>query len=167
MSNPYQQYHKTSVTTAKKEKILLMLYEGAIKFVRQAQVKMQKNEISAKGQLISKSTAILSELMNTLDFKVGGQLAVDLENLYIFMIDQLIEGNIHNDIERLKNVEKLLKILYSAWSEVINNPQAHQKDPVGDVVPAVKEAVKQTKTTETTTEATTETAPMQKINFSA
>src|SRR5690606_18085850 len=117
------QYQKTQVTTASKEKILLMLYEGAIRFNRQAQAAMEQKKIAEKGKFISKATAILSELMATLDFKVGGQLAVDLENLYVFMIDKMIEGNIKNDIESLKTVEKLLLTLYEAWKDVIENPR--------------------------------------------
>ena len=99
MSNPYRQYQKTAVTTASREKILLMLYEGAIRFVKQAKVAMDQKKIAEKGKFISKATAILSELMATLDFKVGGELAVDLENLYVFMIDKLIEGNISNNVD--------------------------------------------------------------------
>lgn len=124
MSNPYRQYQKTQVTTASREKILLMLYEGAIRFTKQARAAMQEKKLAEKGKYISKATAILSELMATLDFKVGGQLAEDLENLYIFMIDKLIEGNINNDVECLNAVEKLLMTLYSAWKDVIENPRA-------------------------------------------
>ena len=62
--------------------------------------------------------------MATLDFKVGGDLAVDLENLYVFMIDKLIEANINNNPECLDVVEKLLKTLYSAWKDVVENPRA-------------------------------------------
>ena len=123
MSNPYSQYQKTQITTASREKVLLMLYEGAIRFTKQAQVAMEQKKVAEKGKLISKATAILSELMATLDFKVGGQLAVDLENLYIFMIDKLIEGNINNDPEALKTVENLLMTLYSAWKDVVENPR--------------------------------------------
>ena len=61
--------------------------------------------------------------MATLDFKVGGDLAVDLENLYVFMIDKLIEGNINNDEKCLENVEDLLKTLYKAWKDVVENPR--------------------------------------------
>ena len=61
--------------------------------------------------------------MATLDFKVGGQLASDLENLYVFMIDKLIEGNINNDPKSIKVVEDLLKTLYTAWKDVIENPR--------------------------------------------
>ena len=123
MNNPYSQYQKTQVTTASKEKILLMLYEGAIRFTRLANSALEQKKVAEKGKYISKATAILSELMATLDFKVGGQLAMDLENLYVFMIDKLIEGNIKNDSESLKTVEKLLLTLYEAWKDVIENPR--------------------------------------------
>lgn len=123
MSNPYRQYQKTAVTTASREKILLMLYEGAIRFIKQAKIAMNEKRIADKGKYISKATAILSELMATLDFKVGGELAVDLENLYVFMIDKLIEGNIENKEESLNQVEGLLNTLYIAWKDVIENPR--------------------------------------------
>lgn len=123
MNNPYNNYQKTQVITASREKILLMLYEGAIRFTKQAKKAMSEQKIAEKGKFISKATAIISELMATLDFKVGGQLAADLENLYVFMIDKLIEGNIKNDPECLEVVEKLLRTLYTAWKDVIENPR--------------------------------------------
>ena len=124
MSNPYSQYQKTQVTTASREKVLLMLYEGAIRFTKHAAAAMRQKKIAEKGKYISKATAILSELMATLDFKAGGQLAVDLENLYVFMIDKLIEGNIKNDVTCLEAVEKLLMTLYEAWKDIVENPRA-------------------------------------------
>lgn len=123
MNNPYKNYQKTQVTTASREKILLMLYEGAIRFTKHAHAAMLEKKIAEKGKYISKATAILSELMATLDFKAGGQLAAELENLYVFMIDKLIEGNIHNDPECLKAVENILRTLYVAWQDVIENPR--------------------------------------------
>ncbi|MEZ4741652.1 MAG: flagellar export chaperone FliS [Bdellovibrionota bacterium] len=123
MSNPYRQYQKTAVTTASREKILLLLYEGAIRFTKQAIDAMNDKRIADKGKYISKATAILSELMATLDFKAGGELAIDLENLYVFMIDKMIEGNINNDVSCLENVERLLNTLYVAWKDVIENPR--------------------------------------------
>ena len=131
MSNPYSQYQKTQVTTASREKVLLMLYEGAIRFVKHAIVAMKQKKVAEKGKYISKATAILSELMATLDFNAGGQLAIDLENLYVFMIDKLIEGNIKNDVACLEAVEKLLFTLYEAWKDIVENPRA-------DGVPSAK-----------------------------
>ena len=123
MKSPYRNYQKTQVTTASKEKILLLLYEGAIRFIRHARVAMNENKIAEKGTNISKATAIISELMATLDFKVGGDLAVELESLYVFMIDKLIEANIKNDPEALDVVENLMRTLYVAWKDVIENPR--------------------------------------------
>lgn len=123
MTNPYRQYQKTAVTTASREKILLMLYEGAIRFTKQAKIAMLEKRIADKGKFISKATAILSELMATLDFKAGGDLAADLESLYVFMIDKLIEGNIENKPECLEHVEELLQTLYVAWKDVVEHPR--------------------------------------------
>ena len=77
MSNPYKKYKQTAILSASKEQVMLMLYEGAIRFVKHAQVAMQEKKIADKGKNLSKATAILSELMATLDFKSGGQLATD------------------------------------------------------------------------------------------
>ena len=122
-NNPYRAYQKTQVTTAKPEKILLMLYEGAIKFNKLSIVKMKEKNIAEKGKNISKTLAIISELMNTLDHEKGGQLAADLENLYMFMMDKLIEANMHNRVEELEVVERLLITLHTAWQDVVNNPR--------------------------------------------
>lgn len=154
MSNPYKQYQKTQVMTASREKILLMLYEGAIRFTKQAAVAMEQKKIAEKGKFISKATAILAELMATLDFKAGGQLAADLENLYVFMIDKLIEGNINNNVECLTHVERLLMTLYQAWKDVIDNPRA-------DGVPSERlqpDDFKKFKETQGTTDQTTSSA---------
>lgn len=121
--NPYKAYQNTQVLTAKPDKILLMLYEGAIRFCKLAQVKMKENDIAEKGRLISKTISIISELMNTLDHNVGGQISMNLESLYMFMIDRLIDGNMHNKVENLQQVEKLLTTLYTAWQDVVNNPR--------------------------------------------
>ena len=122
-NNPFRAYQKTQVTTAKPEKILLMLYEGAIKFNKLAIVKMKEKNIAEKGKNISKTLAIISELMNTLDHEKGGQLAADLENLYMFMMDKLIEANMYNKVEELEIVERLLVTLHTAWQDVVNNPR--------------------------------------------
>lgn len=122
--NPHKAYQKTQVTTASREKVLLMLYEGAIKFCKIAQVRMKEKNIAEKGKYIGKCLAIVTELMNTLDHKAGGQLAADLENLYLFMTDKLIEANLHNRIEDLEAVERLLTTLYGSWKDVIENPRS-------------------------------------------
>jgi flagellar protein FliS len=119
----FKAYQQTNVTTAKPDKILLMLYEGCIKFIRISKQKLEEKKVAEKGKNISKALAIVSELINTLDHDVGGQLSKDLEALYMFMMDKLIEANLNNKIEDLEIVEKLMTTLYEAWSDVILNPR--------------------------------------------
>jgi flagellar protein FliS len=121
--NQVKAYQTTQITTAKPEKILLMLYEGAIKFNKIAMQRLSEKNIPEKGKYISKALAIVTELMNTLDHEKGGQLASDLENLYIFITDKLIEANMNNDLSCLQAVEKILLTLYAGWKDVVTNPR--------------------------------------------
>jgi flagellar secretion chaperone FliS len=115
MSNPYQKYKATAVTSASREKLLLMLYEAAMKFCKLAIIACEKKNISDRGLNIGKTYDIVMELANTLDHNVGGEISKNLEQLYIFMMDQLTKANISGNAEHLKNVLKLLDTLYTAW----------------------------------------------------
>ena len=116
-------YQATQVTTAKPEKILLLLYEGCLKFIRTAKLRLEEKKTAEKGKNISKAIAVVSELVNTLDHSVGSELSHDLEALYLFVIDKLIEANMKNEKEGLEIAERILLTLYEGWQDVINNPR--------------------------------------------
>jgi flagellar secretion chaperone FliS len=115
------QYKQTSILTASRTELLVMLYEAAIRNVKKATVCMEKGDIPGKGTYVGKTHDILNELVNSLDKKVGGKIAEDLEGLYNFMIAQLIKANIENKTEPLKSIEGLLMTLLEGWREAINN----------------------------------------------
>ena len=79
----------------------------------------EKNNPAEKGATLGKAHDIIIELLNTLDFEAGGDIALDLERLYNFMIEQLVKANIENNKEPLLLVQKLLDNLLSAWREAI------------------------------------------------
>ena len=126
-------YKKTSILTASKSEILIMLYEGAIHNVKKASYCIEKGDIAGKGMAIVKAHDIINELSNTLNFDVGGKIAEDLEQLYNFMTDELIKGNMNNSVESLKSVEKLLTTLLDGWKGAVRkgsqneNTQADKK----------------------------------------
>ncbi len=120
-SNPYQQ---TEVSTADRGKILLMLYDGAINFTKQAKVKLQEGDLAGKGIYITKAERIISEFLSTLDHKVHPELAGNLERLYFYMIDQLSYANLHKVTQPLDVVIRLLSILREGWGKVIEKKQA-------------------------------------------
>lgn len=117
--NAYQKYKTTSVQSASKEKILLMLYEGAIKFTKLAIKAIDEKKIADRGVNIGRAFDIIMELNNTLDHKVGGDVAVQLEQLYMFMMEQYTKSNISGDPEPLKSNLKLLETLYDGWVQAV------------------------------------------------
>ena len=119
MGNPYTKYKQASVLTASREQILLMMYEGAIKFTKIAILAMQEKRIADRGTNILRAYDIVMELHTTLDHKVGGELAKQLEGLYLFMMDQYTKANIKSDVEPLKSNLKILENLYDGWKQAV------------------------------------------------
>ncbi len=120
MANPYSKYKTTSVLSASREQILLMLYEGAIKFTKLAVRAAEQNKIADRGQNIMRAFDIIVELNATLDHKVGGELAMQLEQLYMFMMDQYTKANLKGEIEPLLANIKILENLYDGWKQAVD-----------------------------------------------
>lgn len=132
MKNAYQKYKNTAVTSASKEKILLMLYEGAIKFVKRAIKACEDKNIAERGLNIGRACDIIMELNNTLDHKVGGDISANLESLYIFITDQLTKANISGDPKHLHDSLKILETLNEGWTQAIEKLKKGE-DPTPDI----------------------------------
>ncbi len=129
MKNVYQKYQTQSVQTASREKLLLMLYEGAIKFVKKALVALEAKDIAGRGMNIGRAYDIILELNNTLDHRVGGDISKNLEQLYMFMTDRLTQANIRGEAKPLEEVLKILEILYQGWNEAIEKIKKENGNP--------------------------------------
>ncbi len=127
MSNPYQKYKTTSVQSASREKILLMLYEGAIKFTKLAIKAAEEKKIAERGYNIGRAYDIVMELNNTLDHKVGGEISKNLEGLYVFMMGQYTKGNISGDPAPLKSNLKMLETLHEGWVQAVEKIKKEQE----------------------------------------
>jgi len=119
MNDAFQKYKKTSIQSASKEKLLLLMYEGAIRFVKQAMIACDKNEIAERGLNIGKAYDVIMELNNTLNHDVGGEIAKNLEQLYLFMTERLTRANVSGNRAELEPVLRVLETLHSGWVEAI------------------------------------------------
>jgi len=119
MKSGYQKYKQTSIHSASREKLLLMMYEGAIKFVKKGIIACETKNIAERGINIGRAYDIILELNNTLDHKVGGEIATSLEQLYMYITDQLTQANISGETKPLQDVLKILETLHSGWVEAI------------------------------------------------
>jgi flagellar secretion chaperone FliS len=125
LMNAYSQYQENQVISASPEQILLMLYDGAIRFTRQAIFGMEEDNIALVHHGIKKSLAIVTEFSNSLDHAIGGEIAESLDALYNFMIRELTLANLHKDIEKLRVVERLLVDLRATWGEAVEINKGH------------------------------------------
>lgn len=114
-------YQNNQVLTAKKPKLILMMYDGAIRFARESINKIRSKDIAGKGTYIRKTQDIILELMNSLDMENGGEIANNLSKLYLFMNRNLIMANIQGEEKYIEDVIKILEELRAAWDAVINN----------------------------------------------
>ena len=112
-------YKKNQFYTADKGTLLLMLYQGAIDFLRRAKRHLDNGQIAEKGACISKAHAIVFELLSSLDKEAGGELANTLEALYQFMLEQLMAAHISNNAKLIDDVISLLLTLQEGWEGAV------------------------------------------------
>ena len=119
MKNAYQKYKTTSIQSASKEKLLLLMYEGAIKFIKLAIQAAEEKKIAERGVNIGRAYDIILELNNTLDHKVGGEISKNLEQLYMFITEQLTKANLTGDPQYLRTSLKIIETLYDGWVKAV------------------------------------------------
>ena len=115
----FSAYQETSVLTQSRGRLVVMLYDGAIRFLKQAVTAIEENNSAEKGKLIVKAQNIIDELNNVLDMEAGGEIAQNLRKLYIFMNTRLSEANIRQDSTMVGEVISLLEELNSGWKAII------------------------------------------------
>ena len=132
----YSQYLRNQILSASPEQILIMLYDGAIRFTHQAISGIEENNLEMMTHGIRRAMAIITEFSNTLNHEIGGAIADNLDALYSFMVRELTLANLHRDKEKLRVVENLLVGLRATWAEAIEinrsviNPLALQREYV-------------------------------------
>ena len=119
-SRYHNQYRKNEISTSSQGRLILMMYEGAIKFTTMALQSIEKGDIAGQGKYINKTHDIINELSLALDLKKGGEVALRLESLYQFILSQLTLANIKSDQQALKTVINILGPLSEAWEQLYN-----------------------------------------------
>ncbi len=119
--NPYgkaDNYLEQKVMSAKPEELTLMLYEGIIKFVKQAKIFNEKKDIQQSNYVNLKAQAIIQELRATLDLSI--EISAEFENLYIFMNKRLVDANLKKDNDILDEVLELAEEFRDTWKQAMN-----------------------------------------------
>jgi flagellar protein FliS len=128
MRNALNQYSQnaveTAVESASPHRLIQMLMEGALSKIAAAKGFMERGEIRAKGEQVGSAISILEGLKASLDFEKGGEIARNLDELYIYMGRRLVEANRENDPALLDEVSDLLREVKEAWDAIANHAAA-------------------------------------------
>ena len=94
----FDAYRKTTVDTSDNVRLVSLLFDGAVNFLKVARGKMEQHDIAGKGIYLGKVTAIVGELNSSLNMEQGGEIARNLRRLYDFVLDRLLKANLKNDL---------------------------------------------------------------------
>jgi flagellar secretion chaperone FliS len=127
--NAVSTYKETKIKTAGQGQLIIMLYNTAIRQLDEALFLLQTNDtgkidpgkIEKIGKAVVKTQEIISELMVSLDFEQGGDIAVNLFSLYTWFNRELMEANINQDAKRISIVKTHIENLRNAWQEVVSS----------------------------------------------
>lgn len=122
--NGHDRYLETAVETASPARLIVMLYDGAIRFINEALYAMHQRDYETQNARLQRAQKILAELISSLDFDKGGEIAENLFRLYTYMYNQLVEANINDDAARLEHVVGLLSEIREAWDTVATESEA-------------------------------------------
>ena len=127
--NALDQYSQNAVQTgiesASPHRLIQMLLEGALGKIAAARGHMERGEIQPKGEQVGSAISIIEGLKSSLDKDKGGEIAQNLDDLYIYMERRLIEANSGNDTSLLDEVSDLLRQIKEAWDAIADQAALH------------------------------------------
>lgn len=118
MSFAASQYRSQQVQTASPAQVIVQFYDGALRFIRQAEQHINARNFAGKGERLSRAHAVVAELRANLDHTRAPELCAELDRLYVYVLDCITEANSNTDAAPLAGACKVLEQLRSAWVQV-------------------------------------------------
>jgi flagellar protein FliS len=128
MARAAQTYYQTQIQSQSPIELVVMLYDGALRFMRVAAEAIEKRDLAGKREAMSRTMAIVSELQSSLNLSAGGEIAGKLDELYTYVNGRLIEANINSTVEPLHESIKLMATLREGWAQIASPSQAAGQD---------------------------------------
>ena len=116
-----RQYQQAQFQTVDRGQLLLMMFDGGDRFLGQAEQKLTGGDVPGFLHSLGRAQAVIAELLSTLDHQKGGEIARNLERLYRFMLDHLLEANLNKSSRHVGQVRRTLGIIGGAYREVLRN----------------------------------------------
>ncbi len=122
--SPYSVYHNTNVQTADQKTLILMLYDGLVRFLQKSIVKIEAREVEAAHNYLVRSREIVAELLATLRPEKAGDVGENLKRLYVYAFNRIVEANLRKDPEMVREVIRIVTTLREGWANIKAAPKA-------------------------------------------
>ncbi|MCC7124529.1 MAG: flagellar export chaperone FliS [Acidobacteria bacterium] len=128
-------YKQQQVQSRSPLELVVMLYDGALRFAGEAREAIERGDIAARRDKLDRTLAIITELQSTLNLEEGGEVAANLAGLYDFMSRRLLDAAIQNSVEPLDEVRGLLETIRDAWRTLATAPAGPHDPATAQPVP--------------------------------
>ena len=114
----YAAYRENEILTQPQERLVVLLYDGAISSLKRAAAAMEAGDHETKAAHFARAQAIIDELNVSLDTEAGGEIAANLRRLYVFMTTHLSQANTRQDPQMVRDVTACLEDLNEGWKAI-------------------------------------------------
>ena len=125
-----QEYRKGAVNGASPLQLVIMLYDGALKYMEAGKYAITHKDLKKQNESLQKAQKIVMELMSCLDMKQGGEVAKNLCALYTYVLNQLVQANIQDDIEPIEQSIRVLSDLRESWVQIEQTQRIPQEERI-------------------------------------
>ncbi len=126
----FNQYKTEQYTTTSQGKLIVMLYDGAIRFLKEALKAIAENDPNQRGYYLGRAEKIIAELNLSLDMKKGGDVASNLSRLYTYMLEQILLCNARGEVKVVRDtIIPILMDLKDAWEHIVNKTTVEAAQP--------------------------------------
>jgi len=120
-------YQQSQVLTAGREQLLLLAYDGILRFLSRAHRGLEQRDYHEKHLGITRAQTLIIELRRTLDFAASPELAHNLSRVYTYLIEELAQVNTHDDDSRLQHIIRLVTEMREAWRDAAKQASTQQE----------------------------------------
>jgi flagellar protein FliS len=116
--HPYRTYENTNIRTADQLQLIVMLYDGMLRYLRKAVAKIETHDVEGAHNYLVRSRQVVAELLATLRPEKGGEIGDNLRRLYVYAFNRLVEANLLKDAERVQEVIRIMETLRDGWNQI-------------------------------------------------
>lgn len=112
------EYRKNAVNGASPLQLVIMLYDGALRFMEAGRHAMAHGDLPRQNDQLQRAQKIVMELMACVDLEKGGEIAKNLLSLYTYVLDELVKANVEDNAERIERGMRVMRDLRESWAEI-------------------------------------------------